>query len=107
MKDWKIEYNNLNQLYCALRDKHNAYVKTFDFTRCWLCGTTDNLTEHHLELKRKRKMALRTIPLCRDCHSDVEELRRDGQVKKLMRQAYNNGYEKGVNLPCIHIKEKK
>lgn len=47
---------------------------------CWHCGSKENLTRHHLQLKEYRKTPKEgavtgTIPLCKDCHEGVEQLR--------------------------------
>jgi uncharacterized protein YlaI len=104
-EDWEQKYQILKAEYTGLKRKHDAYMRTFDFNRCWLCGTTENVTGHHLELKKVRKQALRQIPLCRDCHTDVEELRKDAIIKKLRLEAYDKGFNDGVNIPCIHQKQ--
>ena len=45
------------------------------FTLCWLCGNNE-LTNHHFETKRKRKRGLGTIPLCPNCHEEVENIKK-------------------------------
>lgn len=50
---------------------------------CWHCGAKNNLTAHHLQMRRKRNaqgdLERGTIPLCRDCHVDVERLRNNAE----------------------------
>lgn len=88
--DWKSRYNNLKYEF-------EAYKKTFGFERCWLCGTTKNITKHHFEIRRKRKLGLKKVPLCRDCHNDVEELRKDKKVKRLISQYYDKGFNDSID----------
>lgn len=56
--------------------------------RCWLCGTAENITRHHLEMKRNRKNNLGTIPLCLKCHVGVEQQRKG--MKNFYRKYYRD-----------------
>lgn len=79
----KLELNNLKQEIHILRKK---------FNKCWLCGTSDKLTEHHLQMRGKRKDGLGTIPLCQECHYDVEDMRKGYKI--FFRDFYRDEYEK-------------
>lgn len=45
------------------------------FGRCWLCGTSINLTSHHLQNKHYRKDKLGKITLCKRCHRNIEVMK--------------------------------
>jgi ribosomal protein S14 len=86
-EDWKTKCNNLQATI-------DNYKKTYSLDRCWLCGTPDNITRHHLQIRRHRKAGLGTIPLCRPCHTEVEELRKG--YKTFFKKYYSDEFQKQV-----------
>ena len=59
---------------------------------CYACGTTENLTLHHLkhevrEAKIREELGIflysgEVIPLCRNCHDAVEDIKSSYQFEK-------------------------
>jgi len=57
--------------------------------RCVACGTTDNLTKHHLIPRKKGGKGKKnnTVKMCRDCHDDVHGFRtRKIKLKRLIKK---------------------
>ena len=64
---------------------------------CWLCGNEDNLTVHHLRCNPKSKEKREEldtflyngecIPLCRECHIEIELLQ---SQRKLLKKLVKN-----------------
>lgn len=76
------ELHNLKQEMRSLKRK---------FGKCWLCGSADNLTKHHLQQNGRRKDGLGVIPLCADCHFGKVEVLRD--VLKKVRTEFRKRAE--------------
>lgn len=73
---------------------------------CWLCGSLENITAHHLKVAETRPKKVReklgiilyngeVIPVCRDCHDRIEEAKTIINYAKKMKAVYTSGYEKG------------
>ena len=78
----------------SLKEKIERISRTHNLKRCWLCGTNENLTKHHLQMRRKRTKDLSTIPLCNDCHYDVEQTRKGN--KSFFKNYYKEEFEKQI-----------
>ena len=74
---------------------------------CWLCGSLENITAHHLKTSQIRTKKVReelgillyngeVIPVCRKCHDKIEEAKVIVNSMKSRKAAYKRGYEKGV-----------
>jgi hypothetical protein len=66
----KDETEELRKEITELRSRFNA---------CWLCGKIP--TKHHLNPKNKAKEK-GTIPLCRECHNYIEEVKKIIELMK-------------------------
>lgn len=59
-------------------DKARKISKTYENSyKCVACGTTDNLTKHHLIPRKKggKGRKYNTVKMCRECHDDVHGFR--------------------------------
>jgi hypothetical protein len=71
-------------------------------THCYVCGSTKNVTIHHMrdihsKKNKKRPTVTGTMFLCRDCHDIVEDIVNKKKSKKMWYdRGYNEGYQQGV-----------
>lgn len=68
-------------------------------TSCYICGTIENITLHHLRdihskhNKKGKGRVLGIIYLCRKCHNIVEDIVNKGKSKS---RWFNEGYVEGI-----------
>ena len=67
--------------------------------RCYLCGTTFNLQEHHCVFGRFRKLSDKyglVVPLCAECHYEVHhEAEQAYYLKQVAQKAFDKKYGEG------------
>jgi len=69
----------------VIRDLKKNHPKGF----CYICGKSKRATIHHLSNGK-------TIPLCRDCHDEVERAKVYINSMKSRKSAYQKGFTDGV-----------
>lgn len=40
-------------------------------TKCWRCGTTENITNHHAIPQRMKPLKNVIVPICQSCHNEI------------------------------------
>ena len=51
--------------------------------RCWLCGKPKDLTKHHITPQKiVGKVKTGTIPLCKECHRYIEDVKAIIEIMK-------------------------
>ncbi len=61
--------NKIHNIRCSMLEVFKR------FESCWVCGTRDDMTQHHLQRRRHRSNNLGSIPLCEKHHKNVEGIR--------------------------------
>ncbi len=68
-------------------------IMTQDFTRCYLCGSTENLEIHHIMGGATRDKSTEyglVVPLCRTCHDKLHFSKDYGTHMRLAQAARAN-----------------
>lgn len=72
---------------------HNGSREVF----CWLCGSKNNVTKHHVLNKSWGPKRNIKIPICRDCHDQIH-LTTPRKVIRYKRKKFVSGSKKESNL---------
>ena len=66
---------------------------------CWICGKTENLTQHHVIPKTYNPINNITIPLCEECHKKLHEFDENLAIKHLEKTRYQmKNIEKSMEM---------
>jgi len=79
---------------------------------CWHCGSYENLTRHHLQLKKFRSLPIDkdkvrggVIPLCKDCHVGVERIR--SNAEKIYKERHKKLFMDYISTSHLITKKQK
>ena len=77
--------------------KGNSII-TADWDHCFICGTTQNLQEHHVfpgtaNRKQSEKYKM-SVPLCVDCHTGSSGVHNNTELKLRIQQLAQIEFEK-------------
>jgi len=69
---------------------------TADLEHCFVCGTTQNLQEHHIFYGKNRKISDKhrlTIPLCFRCHHNLHRnIELDLKIKQYAQMEFEKNF---------------
>ncbi|MEK6879552.1 MAG: hypothetical protein AABY22_08095 [Nanoarchaeota archaeon] len=76
---------------------------------CYLCGSLKSVTWHHIHKEGIRNKQIRkenciflfrgeVIPLCRECHNEVEIVKNEIKLYKKFNEAFDKGKLEGIRI---------